>query len=99
MLEDEQCCRGANRAGREREPGEQSSILNKGLRENLTMKVLLFRLFATPWITAHQASFSFTISQSLLKFMSIKLMMPSNHLILFLPLLLLPSILPSIRVF
>ena len=42
MLEDEQCCRGANRAGREREPGEQSSILNKGLRENLTMKVLLF---------------------------------------------------------
>ena len=54
---------------------------------------------ATPWTAAHQASLSFTISQSLLKFMSIELMMPSNHLILFHPLLLLPSTFPSIRVF
>ena len=52
----------------------------------------------TPWTAALQASLSFTISLSLLKHMSIELMMPSNHLILC-PLLLLPSIFPSIRVF
>ena len=56
-------------------------------------------LFATPWTAAHQTSLSFTISLSLLKLMSIELMMPSNHLILFHPLLLLPSVFPSIRVF
>ena len=55
------------------------------------------QLFATPWTAAHQASLSFTISQSLLKLMSIELVMPSNHLILC-PLLL-PLIFPSIRVF
>ena len=49
------------------------------------------RLFATPWTAAHQASLSFTISQSLLKLMSIELVMPSNHLILCCPLLLLLS--------
>ena len=53
----------------------------------------------TPWTAAHQASLSFTNSQSLLKLMSIKLVMPSNHLIFCCPLLLLPSIFPSIRVF
>ena len=53
----------------------------------------------TPGTAACQASLSFTISQSLLKLMSIELMMPSNHLILCRPLLLLPSIFPSIRVF
>ena len=52
-----------------------------------------------PWIAAHQASLSFTISQSLLKFVFIELVMPSNYLILCRPLLLLPSIFPSIRVF
>ena len=57
------------------------------------------RLFATPWITAHQASLSITISQSSLKLTSIKSVMPSSHLILCRPLLLLPSIPPSIRVF
>ena len=57
------------------------------------------RLFLTPWAVAHQASLSIIISLSLLKFMSIKLMMPSNHLILCYPLLLPPSIFPSIRVF
>ena len=56
-------------------------------------------LFLTPWTAAHQASLSITNSQSLLKPMSIELMMPSNHLVLFHPLLLLPSIFPSIRVF
>ena len=56
-------------------------------------------LFATPWTTAGQASLSITISQNLLKLMSIKLVMPSNHLIFFHLLLLLPSIFPSIRVF
>ena len=58
-----------------------------------------FRPFATPWTAARQASLSFTISQSLLKLMSIESVMPSNHLILCHPLLLLPSIFPSIRVF
>ena len=53
----------------------------------------------TPWTAAQQASLSITNSQSLLKFMSIELVMPSNHLILCHPLLLLPSIFPSIRVF
>ena len=53
----------------------------------------------TPWTTAHQASLSITNPQSLPKLMSIELVMPSNHLILCCPLLLLPSIFPSIRVF
>ena len=57
------------------------------------------RLFMTPWTAAHQASLSITISWSLLKLMSIKLVMSSNHLILSFPLLPLPSIFPSIRVF
>ena len=57
------------------------------------------QLFATPWTEAHQASLSFTISQSLLKLMSIELVMPSDHLILCHPLLLLPSLFPSIGIF
>ena len=57
------------------------------------------QLFATPWAAALQASLSITNSQSLLKLMSIKLVMPSNHLILCHPLLLPPSIFPSITVF
>jgi len=56
-------------------------------------------LFATPWPAACQASLSTTNSQSLLKLMSIESLMSSNHLILCLPLLLLPSVFPSIRVF
>ena len=55
--------------------------------------------FATPWIAAHQASLSITISRSSLRLTSIKLVMPSSHLILCRPLLLLPPIPPSIRVF
>ena len=57
------------------------------------------RLFMTPWTAARQASLFITNSWSLLKLMSIVLVMPSNHLILCCPLLLLPSIFPSIRVF
>ena len=57
------------------------------------------RLFVTPWTAAHQASLSITNSQSLPKLMSIELVMPSNHFLLCRPLLLLPSIFPSIRVF
>ena len=57
------------------------------------------RLFATPWSAALQASLSFTNSQSLLRLMSIESVMPFSHLILLCPLLLLPSIFPSIRVF
>ena len=57
------------------------------------------RLFVTPWTAARQASLSVTNSQSLPKLMSIELVMPSNHFILCHPLLLLPSIFPTIRVF
>ena len=57
------------------------------------------RLFVTPWITARQASLSITNSQSSLKLMSIESVMPSSHLILCFPLLLLPPIPPNIRVF
>ena len=56
-------------------------------------------LFATPWTSVRQASLSITNSQSLPKLMSIESAMPTNHLILCRPILLLPSILPSIRVF
>ena len=57
------------------------------------------RLFVTPWTAAYQACLSITNSRSLPKLMSIELVMPCNHLILCCPLLLLPSIIPSIRVF
>ena len=57
------------------------------------------QLFATPWTATCQSSLPFTISWSLFKLMSIESVMPSNHLILCCPLLLLPSIFPGIRVF
>ena len=57
------------------------------------------QFFGTPWMAARQASLSFTVSRSLLKLMSIGSVVPSKHLILCSPLLLLPSIFPSIRVF
>ena len=57
------------------------------------------RLFANPWTAACQASLSFTISQTLLKLMSIESMIPSNHLIFCHPLLLMPSIFHSIKIF
>ena len=57
------------------------------------------RFYVTPWTAAHQSSLSITNSQSLPKLMSIESVIPSNHLILSCPLLLLPSVFPSIRVF
>ena len=66
---------------------------------SLAQLISCVRLFVTPWITARQASLSITISQSSLKLMSIESVMPSSHLILCCPLLLLPPIPPSIRVF
>ena len=73
--------------------------------ERLTLSLFVVQLFslvwlfATPWTAATQASLSFTIFQSLLKLMSIESVMPSYHLIFCHPLLLPPSIFPSIRVF
>ena len=64
-----------------------------------TVVVQLLVQFATPWTAAHQIPLSSTISQSLLKFTSFVLVMLSNYLILYCPLLLLPSVFPSIRVF
>ena len=86
------------------EAGGQSSILLYGvaivgLYVFVIQSLSRVRLFATPWTAARQASLSFTISQRALKFTSIESVMPSNHLILCHPLLLLPSIFPSIRVF
>ena len=78
------------------------------LANNIVKQVIQFRsvqslsrvqLLVTPWTAAHQASLSITNSKCLLKLMSIDSVMPSNHLILYHPLLLLPSIFPSIRVF
>ena len=66
---------------------------------SLVQLLIHVRLFATPWSAAHQASLSITNSRSLLKLMSFKWVVPSNHLILRRPLLLLPSIFPGIRVF
>ena len=90
----------------------QNSVLNKSCPlEKLSYQKLTFgvfssvqslsrvQLFATPWTAAHQASLSITNSQSLLKLMSTASVMPPNHLIFCHPLLLPPSILPSIRVF
>ena len=69
------------------------------ISNSLVQSLSHVRLFATPWTRAQQASLSITNSHSLLKLMSIELVMPSNHLILCRPLFLLPLIFPSIRVF
>ena len=81
-------------------------MLQKSRKKNNKFKVSesiqslsCVQFFVTPWTAACQASLSITNSQSLSKFMSIELVMPSNHLILCHALLLLPSIFPSIRVF
>ena len=75
--------------------------IDRGARQALVSVQLLrhVRLFVTPWTEAQQASLSFTISPKLLKLMSIESAMPSNHLILCCPLLLLPSVFPVIRAF
>ena len=74
---------------------DQGSNLSVSSVQSLTH----VQLFATPWTSAHHASLSITNSQSLLILMSIEPVMPSNHLILFHLLLLLPSIFPRIRIF
>ena len=82
--------------------GRVRVLEGKGVNKHEASSVQLLsrvQLFATPWTAARQASLSITNSPSLLKLMSIESVMPSNHLILCRPLLLLPSIFPSIRVF
>ena len=74
------------------------SAYNKMYQFSSVQSLSRVRLFVTPWTAAHQASLSITNSRSLPKLMSIESVMPSNHLILCRPLLLLPSIFPSIRV-
>ena len=74
-------------------------VLGISVQFNSVQLLSCVRLFVTPWTAAHQASWSITNSRSLLKLMSIESVMPSNHLILCCPLLLLPSIFPSMRVF
>ena len=74
------------------------NITNHSVQFSSVQLLSRVRLFATPWIAACQASLSITNSQGLLKLMSIESVMPSSHLILCRPLLLLPPILPSIRV-
>ena len=76
-----------------------ASLYNIKLSFSSVQSLSCIQLFASPWTAARQASLSVTNSQSLLKLMSIELVMPSNHLILCRPLLLLPSIFPSIRGF
>ena len=68
-------------------------------QSNSVQSLIRVQVFETPWTAACQASLSITSSWSLLKLMSIESVMPSNHLILHRPLLLPPSIFPSIRVF
>ena len=80
--------------------GQRSLVSCSSVSEWVSQLSLSYVLiFATPWTAAQQASLSITNSRSLFKPMSIKLVMPSNHLILCHPLLLPPSIFPSIRVF
>ena len=76
-----------------------SILLNEVKQFSSIQSLSCVRLFVTPGTAAHQASLTITNSWSLLKLMSIGSVMPSNHLILCHPLLLLPSIFPSIRVF
>ena len=76
-----------------------SSVLYWNVQFSSIQSLSRVWLFATPWIAAHQASLSITNSRSLLKLMSIESVMPSSHLILCRPLLLLPPVPPSIRVF
>ena len=80
-------------------PENLSSMKGKVVVVQSLSHVLCDSLRPTPWTAARQASLSITNSQSLLKLMCIESVMPSNHLILFCALLLLPSIFPSIRVF
>ena len=84
------------RVGRSSEDGASQLSVQAPVQFSSDSRV---QYFADPWTAARQASLSITSSRSLLKLMSFELVMPSNHLILCHPLLLLPSIFPSIRVF
>ena len=79
--------------------GALSQLCESSRFSCLVQSLSRVQLFVTPWTAAKQASLSITNSQSLPKFTSIELVRPSNHLILWHPLLLLPSIFPSISVF
>ena len=87
------------RVGRINSGGQLSKIKNKKVQFSSVQLSSPVRLFESPWIAARQASLSITNTQSSLRLMSIKPVMPSNHLILCRPLLLLPPTPPSIRVF
>ena len=78
---------------------DNSSSYQPSVQFSSVQSLSHIRLFATPWTAARQASLSINHSRSLLKLMSTELVIPSNHLILCHPLLLSPSIFPSIRVF
>ena len=78
---------------------QKTKIMASGPISQSVQSLSCVWLFVTPWTAVHQTSLSITNSQSLLKFTSIESVMPSNHLILCRPLLLLPSIFPGIRVF
>ena len=78
---------------------EKEWVADRTLQFSSVQSLSRIWLFVTPWTAAHQASLSITNSWSLLKLMSMASVMPSNHLILCRPLLLSPSIFPSIRVF
>ena len=86
-------------AGYETERRQDQSMKNLEFHPVFVQSLSPVQLFVTPWTSMCQASLTFTISQCLLKLMSIALMMPSNYLILCCPLLLLPSVFPNIRVF
>ena len=81
------------------ETGMFIAICCSGTKSCLTLQTWTLQSMVTPWTVAPQASLSFTISQSLLKFMSFELVMPSNYLIFCDPLFILPSIFPIIRIF
>ena len=86
--------------GRDQKEAEgDSNVQNREILFSSVYSLSRVRLFATPWTAACQASLPITNCQSLLKPISIESVMPSNHLILCRPLLLLPSVFPSIRVF
>ena len=90
---------GLQRVGHDLATIQQQHLSEKDIWFSSVQSLSHVQLFATLWTAVHQASLSITNSQSLLKLMSIELVMPSNHLILCHPLLLPPSIFPSIRVF
>ena len=91
--------RGAGKMKEELKEVKKNIYIESGHQVSLVQSLSRVQLFATPWTAAHQASLSITNSRSPPKLMSIELVMSSHYFILCCPLLLLPSIFPSIRVF